>query len=95
MKRFVRKDIRNTERYGDCCEVNYELLFEDVQSAVALAKKKMEDFCNKNNIDDCGGMEEAIEILDECFQIQEGQGNAKEREDKEYKVIIEEVKKDV
>ena len=56
---------------------------EDVLSALALAKKKMEDFCNKNNIDDCGGMEEAIEILDECFQIQEGQGNAKGREDKE------------
>ena len=38
MERFVRKDIRNTERYGDCCEVNYDLLFEDVQSALTLAK---------------------------------------------------------
>ena len=46
-------------------------LKEDVLSALALAKKKMEDFCNKNNIDDCGGMEKAIEILDECFQIQD------------------------
>ena len=81
MKRFVRKDIRNTERYGDCCEVNYELLFEDVQSALALTKNKINEVFNPDEMYWLK-INEISKILDECFQIQE-QGNAKGREDKE------------
>jgi len=78
--------LQSCKTKKDVCDLLEDIRTHERQKCllkIALAKKKMEDFCNKNNIDDCGGMEEAIEILDECFQIQEGQGNAKGREDKE------------
>lgn len=49
--------IENRERYGDCCEVNYELIFKDKKKALSAQAKEI-----KKKILDLGFYE--IEIAD-------------------------------
>ena len=34
------EEIRNSERYGDCNEVNYDLIFEDIQKGILKKYKR-------------------------------------------------------
>jgi len=40
MKFLTFEEIRNTERYGDCNEVNYDLIFEDIQANILKKYKR-------------------------------------------------------
>ena len=40
MKHLTFEEIKNTERYGDCNEVNYERIFEDIQKSLLKKYKR-------------------------------------------------------
>lgn len=71
MKPLNKKDIIDTERYGDCCEVNYGLIFDDVLSALELLRSKIEAEIENNKMYDIVFCGKVLRFINECIQIKE------------------------